>query len=175
MLFVITIFLAAIGVLAILAITWLIRRSGNKSLSRALRKYLLIALGALFLGFHIYDWWSRRHYYEFNLGNNYIVELKLIEYDSFLDYPVDLEFELEDHDTGDKFSFEISSGEGPYFELLISENQPDLILIRGTWQNKGVFYWVDMANKTLEGQGKEDDPNLQVMAEFAPGLRLITY
>ncbi|MCE7991497.1 MAG: hypothetical protein HEP71_05930 [Roseivirga sp.] len=148
---------------------------GYKKVGKRLRKYLLIILGILIATYHIYDYRSRHHYYEFDLGDKYAIEIELIEYDSFLDYPVDLEFEVENRKNHDSFHFEVSSGEGPYFQFLTSENQPDVMLIRGVGNNQGSGYWIDLVNKTVEQnyQGSKDDNTFKVVAEFTYDLKLV--
>lgn len=167
--------LYGIVIIAILLLSWLVSRIGSKKLGKGLRKYLLIILGMLILAFHVYDYQSRHHYYQFDLGDRYVVELELIEYDSFLDYPVDLEFEIEDKDTHDTFYFEISSGEGPFFQILTSETQPDLFLIKGYDINEDMSYRVDLVEKTVEQNHAStgDAYAFKVFAEFTYGLKLV--
>lgn len=166
--------LYAVAILGILLLTWLIIRIGYKKVGKRLRMGLLITLGILILTYHVYDYWSRHHYYQFNLSDKYSVEIELIEYDSFLDYPVDLEFEVENRRTQDSFYFEISSGEGPYFQFLTSEDSPDVMLIRGIESNEAI-YWVDLANRTVEGNNGSttDDAEFKVFAEFTYDLKLV--
>lgn len=167
--------LYGVAILGILLVTWLIIRRGYEKLGKQLRKYSLIALGVLILTFHLYDWWSRHHYYEFALGDKYAVELELIEYDSFLDYPVYLEFEIENRQTHETFYFEISSGDGPYFRFLTSQSRPDILIIRGYGSNTAPDYWVDLTNKEVLQNYKniKHDSEFNVVAELTGQLELV--
>lgn len=167
--------LYSIAILTILLLSWLVRRMGHEKLGKGLRKYLLIILGMLILAYHIYDYRSRHHYYQFDLSDRYAVELELIEYDSFLDYPVDLEFEIEDKDTHDTFYFEISSGEGPFFQILTSKTHPNLFLIKGYDTNEDMSYRVDLVEKTVKQNhaSTKDTSAFKVVAELTYGLKLV--
>lgn len=135
--------------IGIFIIYFLLKQIGYHNTGRIVRKILFIGLGLFIFISSFYAWWVRQHYVSFQMGKKYHVELHIEEIDSFLEYPVDFEMEIENIKTGTKQEFEFSTGEGPYLKFIYSDEEPDIIKIRGLKRNEGSKWGINLKKNRI--------------------------
>lgn len=135
--------------IGIFIIYFLLKQIGYHNTGRIVRKILFIGLGLFILTVSFYAWWVRQHYVSFQMGKKYHVELHIEEIDSFLEYPVEFEMEIENIHTGESQEFEFAMEEGPYLEFIFSDKNPHIILINGLKRNQARKLEINLNKNTI--------------------------
>lgn len=135
--------------IGIFIISFLLKQIGYHNTGRIVRKILFIGLGLFILISSSYAWWVRQHYVSFQMGKKYQVELHIEEVDSFSEYPIDFEMEIENINIGTNQEFEFSTIEGPHLEFIYSDQNPHIIKIKGLERNQGQKWEINLKKNTI--------------------------
>jgi hypothetical protein len=117
--------------LGIIIVYILVKNYFTLRLAKIIRKILFICLSILFIAVNIYSWWSRQYSLEFKLTKNCLVNIDAEVIESFLDSPTNFEIEFKNIKTGKIIHKKFNTSEGFGLEFLVSEQNENLIQIKG--------------------------------------------
>lgn len=143
--------------LGILLTSWILKKTRYRKFAKRFRKIAFIILGIGFLATNFYFWWGTHHFHTFDLNSKYEIRLKVTEIDSFQDQTTDFKMTIKNKENREKQVFKFHTIESAQLKFLTSENQPDIILIKGYDYNAGVRFWIDLNKKTMDHDYEYDN------------------
>lgn len=146
--------------LLILAVNWVLNKEGKKKLAQRVLRYGVLLFFLAITFFSIIDWKQRRHIVEFELGNQYLLEIIATEQPGFMDTPVNFFLKIEIQETEKIGTFEFTCGEGPTLQFITLQDRPNDILIHGVNYNAGTERMIDMQSLKMNYSSVSYDDSL---------------
>ena len=142
---------------------------GHPKWANATRKYLFILLAVSFVVGNFLNWYDTHHFMDVEIDDRYQIELSAHELESFLDWPIDFEIEVEDLKNGSRFNSEFQS-DGPYLQILVSAE--DQIWLRGYESGSGDSWLIDLNENTINNSSPVNDEEFELKAEITPDFEI---
>ena len=143
---------------------------GYPRLATASRKYLFILLVVGFVVANFLNWYVTHHFMEIKIEDRYQIELSVHELESFLDWSIAFEIEVDDLKSGTNRDFEFNS-DGPYFQVLVSaENQ---IWLKGYDHSSGQDWLMDLNGDTINSSSPNNDQAFELIAEITHEFEIV--